>query len=42
MKAGLPLPLKDSYFKAFGPKDPSIQGFEATLMLRVRVYLQRK
>ena len=23
----LPLPSKDAYFKAFGPKDPIIQGF---------------
>ena len=22
-----PLPSKDSYFKAFGPKDPILQGF---------------
>ena len=25
----LPLPSKDSYFQAFGPKDPVIQGFWA-------------
>ena len=31
----LPLPSKDSYFKAFGPEDPIISGFWATLMLRV-------
>ena len=31
-----PLPSKDSYFKAIGPKDPIISGFWAILMLRVR------
>ena len=28
------LPSRDSYFKAFGPKDPIIQGCWAILMLR--------
>ena len=32
-----PLPSKDSYFKAFGPENPIIEGFWAVLMLRVSV-----
>ena len=32
----LPLPSKDLYFKAFGPKDPIIYGFWAILMPRVK------
>ena len=38
---GIPLPSKDSCFKAFGPKDPIIQGIIqglwAVLSLRVRI-----
>ena len=30
-----PLPSKDSYFQAFGPKDPIIYSLWAILMLRV-------
>ena len=33
----IPLPSKDSYFEAFGPKVPSIYGCWAILMLRDRV-----
>ena len=33
----LPLPSKDSYVKAFGPKDPLMYGFRAILMQRVSV-----
>ena len=32
----LPLPSKDSYFQAFGPKDPIMRGFWAILMLKDR------
>ena len=32
----LPLGSKDSYFKAFGPKDQTIKGFWAILSLRVK------
>ena len=35
-KHPLTLSIKDSYFKAFGPKDPIIYGFWAILMLGVR------
>ena len=38
-RQALPLPSKDSYFKAFGPKDPIIKGFWAILMPRVRAYI---
>ena len=34
---GLPLPSRDSYFKASGPKDPIIKGSRAILMLRVKL-----
>ena len=30
----IPLPSKDPCFKAFGPKDPTMEGFWAILMLR--------
>ena len=36
LKVPLPLGSKDSYFKAFGPKDHTIYGFWAILSLRVK------